>query len=97
MYLQIESQRTFHRPAYSRLAEWWPAALIGLVALLSGLPDANAGTLLGLLPLREFLQPLRIDDPRRGFDQRQVREGLGEISEMAASLDVELLGVEPER
>jgi hypothetical protein len=48
MYLQIESQRTFHRPAYSRLAEWWPAALIGLVALLSGLPDANAGTLLGL-------------------------------------------------
>ena len=47
MYLQIESQRTFHRPACSRLAEWWPAALIGLVALLSGLPDANAGTLLG--------------------------------------------------
>jgi len=48
MYLQIESQRAFHRSAYSRLAEWWPAALIGLVALLSGLPDANAGTLLGL-------------------------------------------------
>ena len=49
MYLQSESQRTFHRPAYSRLAEWWPAALIGLVALLSGLPDANAATtLLGL-------------------------------------------------
>ena len=47
MYLQIESQRTFHRPAYSRLAEWWPAALIGLVALLSGLPDANAGTARG--------------------------------------------------
>ena len=49
MYLQIESQRTSHRPAYSRLAEWWPAALIGLVALLSGLPDANAGTLPGAL------------------------------------------------
>ena len=48
MYLPIESQRTFHRQAYSRLAEWWPAALIGLVALLSGLPDANAATLLGL-------------------------------------------------
>ena len=48
MYLRIDSQRTFHRPAYSRLADWWPAALIGLVALLSGLPDANAGTLLGL-------------------------------------------------
>ena len=47
MYLPVESQRTFHRQAYSRLAEWWPAALIGLVALLGSLPDANAGTLLG--------------------------------------------------
>ena len=48
MYLQIESQRTFHRTAYSRLAEWWPAALIGLVALMSALPDANAQILLAL-------------------------------------------------
>jgi hypothetical protein len=48
MYLQIDSPRTFHRPAYSRLADWWPAALIGFVALMSGLPDANAGVLLGL-------------------------------------------------
>lgn len=48
MHLQIESPRTFHRPAYSRLAEWWPAALVGLVALLGSLPDANAATLLGL-------------------------------------------------
>ena len=48
MYLQIESQRTFQRASLSRLAEWWPAALIGLVALLGSLPDANAGTLLGL-------------------------------------------------
>jgi hypothetical protein len=93
MYLQIESQRTFHRSAYSRLAEWWPAALIGLVALMSGLPDANAGTLLGLCRLCELLQPLRVDDPRRGLDQRKVCEGLREVPEMAASLDVELLGV----
>ena len=47
MYLQIESQRTFRRPAFSRFADWWPAALVGLVALLSSLPDANAQTLLG--------------------------------------------------
>jgi hypothetical protein len=30
------------------LADWWPAALIGLVALLGALPDGNAQTLLGL-------------------------------------------------
>ena len=48
MYLHIESPRTFHRLAYSRFAEWWPAALVGLVALLGSLPDANAQTLLGL-------------------------------------------------
>ena len=48
MYLQIEPQRTFQRASLSRLAEWWPAALVGLVALMSSLPDANAATLLGL-------------------------------------------------
>jgi hypothetical protein len=32
----------------SRLAEWWPAALIGVLALLAGTPDSNAQTLLGL-------------------------------------------------
>ena len=48
MYLQIESQKAFHRPAYSRLADWWPAALVGLVALLGSLPDANAQSFLGL-------------------------------------------------
>jgi hypothetical protein len=32
----------------NRLADWWPAALIGLLALLSGTPDSNAQTLLGL-------------------------------------------------
>ena len=47
MYLHIESHRTFHRPTYSRLADWWPAALVGLVALLGSLPDANAQSLLG--------------------------------------------------
>jgi hypothetical protein len=32
----------------SRLAEWWPAALLGLMALLGAAPDSNAQTLLGL-------------------------------------------------
>ena len=52
MYLQLESQRTFDRPAlyrgsFARFADWWPAALVGLVALLGSLPDANAQSLLG--------------------------------------------------
>ncbi len=29
----------------SRLADWWPAAIIGLLALLGGMPDGNAQTL----------------------------------------------------
>ena len=48
MYLQIDSSKPVPRASLSRLAEWWPAALIGLVALLGSLPDANAQSLLGL-------------------------------------------------
>jgi hypothetical protein len=48
MYLQIDSQRTLHRAAFVRFADWWPAALVGLLALLGSLPDANAQSLLGL-------------------------------------------------
>jgi hypothetical protein len=33
----------------SHLADWWPAALIGLLALMSGAPDGNAQTLFDLL------------------------------------------------
>ena len=32
----------------SQLADWWPAAVIGLLALLGATPDSNAQTLLGL-------------------------------------------------
>jgi hypothetical protein len=32
----------------SRTADWWPAALIGLLALLAGSPDSHAQTLFGL-------------------------------------------------
>jgi hypothetical protein len=42
----LHAQRPGDR--FSRLAEWWPAALLGLVALLSNVPDSNAQTLLGL-------------------------------------------------
>jgi hypothetical protein len=37
------------RDGLARFAEWWPAALIGLVALLGGVPDSSAQTLLHLL------------------------------------------------
>jgi len=29
----------------SRLADWWPAAIIGLLALMGAVPDSNAQTL----------------------------------------------------
>ena len=29
----------------SRLADWWPAAIIGLLALLGAVPDSNAQTI----------------------------------------------------
>jgi hypothetical protein len=47
MHPPIQPQ-TFQRASLARLAEWWPAALIGLVALLGNLPEGNAQTLLGL-------------------------------------------------
>jgi len=40
MFIQVHSQQhASPHAAMSRLAEWWPAALIGLVALLNGLPE----------------------------------------------------------
>jgi len=32
----------------SRLSDWWPAAVIGLLALIGAAPDGNAQTLLSL-------------------------------------------------
>jgi hypothetical protein len=29
----------------SRLADWWPAAVIGILALIGAVPDGNAATL----------------------------------------------------
>lgn len=34
---------------FGRLAEWWPAAIVGLLALLGAAPDSHAGTILKLL------------------------------------------------
>jgi hypothetical protein len=48
MLLHIHSQQASQRDALRRLADWWPAALIGLVALLGAVPDSSAQTLLGL-------------------------------------------------
>jgi len=48
MFLQIHSRQVSQRDVLSRLADWWPAALIGLVALLGAVPDSGAQTLLGL-------------------------------------------------
>jgi hypothetical protein len=43
----LQSSRSSDR--LSRLADWWPAALLGAMALLSAAPESNAQTLLGLL------------------------------------------------
>jgi hypothetical protein len=45
-HFSLQSERPNVR--FIRLADWWPAALVGLVALLGGSPDGNAQTLLSL-------------------------------------------------
>ena len=42
------SQPLARRQGLARFADWWPAALIGLVALLGAVPESNAQTLLTL-------------------------------------------------
>lgn len=37
------------RNGVARFAEWWPAALIGLLALLGAVPESSAQTLLAVL------------------------------------------------
>ena len=48
MFLQVQAERPSLRYALSRVTEWWPAALVGMAALLASLPEGNAQTLLGL-------------------------------------------------
>ena len=49
MFISTRTSQPLAREGLARFAEWWPAALIGLLALLSGVPDSNAQTFLGLL------------------------------------------------
>jgi hypothetical protein len=43
------TQPLARRQTLARFSEWWPAALIGLVALLGAVPESNAHALLTLL------------------------------------------------
>ncbi|MBS0537219.1 MAG: hypothetical protein JSR47_00600 [Proteobacteria bacterium] len=48
MLARFPLQASAQTSRLNRLCEWWPAALIGLLALMTGTPDSNAQTLLGL-------------------------------------------------
>jgi hypothetical protein len=49
MFARFPLHATSSNTRSMRLADWWPAALIGLLALMGAVPDSNAQTLLGLL------------------------------------------------
>ncbi|MBI3196730.1 MAG: hypothetical protein HYZ40_04305 [Rhodospirillales bacterium] len=50
MIISTHSQQpASRRDGLARFAEWWPAALIGLVALLGAVPESNAQALFTLL------------------------------------------------
>jgi hypothetical protein len=50
MFLTSHSSQPLARhQGLARFADWWPAALIGLVALLGAVPESNAQALLTLL------------------------------------------------
>ena len=45
MLARFPLQASAPNERFSRLADWWPAAIIGLLALLGAVPDGNAQTL----------------------------------------------------
>ena len=49
MFARFPLQASRPNDHLSRLVDWWPAALIGLLALLGASPDSNAQTLLSFL------------------------------------------------
>ncbi|MDP2330697.1 MAG: hypothetical protein Q8M19_08385 [Reyranella sp.] len=50
MFITTHSSQPLARSnGLARFAEWWPAVLIGFVALLGGIPEGNAQTLLALI------------------------------------------------
>lgn len=48
MFARFPLQAKQPNDRFTRFADWWPAALIGLLAILGAAPDSNAQTLLGL-------------------------------------------------
>ena len=48
MFARFPLQASRPNDRLSRLADWWPAALLGVLALLGVAPDSNAQTLLSL-------------------------------------------------
>jgi hypothetical protein len=49
MFARFPLHATHSNDRTMRLADWWPAALIGLLALMGAAPESNAQTLLSLL------------------------------------------------
>jgi len=49
MFARFPLQAAQPNDRLSRLADWWPAALVGILALMSAVPESHAQTLLGLL------------------------------------------------
>ena len=45
MFARFPLQASAPNERLSWLADWWSAAIIGLLALLGGMPDGNAQTL----------------------------------------------------
>ena len=45
MFARFPLHASSQNDRFSRLADWWPAAIIGLLALLGALPDSNAQTI----------------------------------------------------
>jgi hypothetical protein len=48
MFARFPLQAIRPNDSHMRLADWWPAALIGLLALMGAAPESNAQTLLSL-------------------------------------------------
>lgn len=48
MFARFPLSATPSNDRFMRLADWWPAALIGLLALMGVAPDSKAQTLLSL-------------------------------------------------
>ena len=48
MFARFPLQASRPNDRLARLTDWWPAALVGLLALMGAVPDSNAQTLLGL-------------------------------------------------